>query len=114
MYNSLYTRKRKSRKKSKQLLEAERKHSKWLLTQGLNGKNRFKSLAFKCETAPPPKTYATANDLKGKDDKPIHTMGTPCYKKEVFKTTKTYTIAPAYNKGAYQVISKREVRNIGK
>jgi hypothetical protein len=104
MYNSLYTRKRKSERKSKQLLEAERKHSKWLLAQGLNG----------VKTAPPPKTYATANDLKVQNDKPIHTMGTPCYRKQVFKTTKTYTIAPAYNKGAYQVISKREVKNIGK
>ena len=104
MYNSLYTRKRKSERKSKQLLEAERKHSKYLKSMGLNKRTQ----------TPPPKTYATANDLKGQDNKPIHTMGTPCYKKQVFKTTKTYTIAPAYNKGAYQVISKREVQNIGK
>ena len=103
MFTSLYTRKRKSGKKSKQLLEAERVHSKYLKSMGLNKR-----------TAPPPKTYATANDLKGENNKPIHTMGTPCYRKQVFKTTKTYTIAPAYNKGAYQVISKREVRNIGK
>ena len=65
-------------------------------------------------TAPPTKSYGLTNDLRVQDNKPIHTMGTPCYRKQVFKTTKTYTIAPAYNKGAYQVISKREVRNIGK
>ena len=63
---------------------------------------------------PPPKTLALSNDLKVQDSKPIHTMGTPCYKKKRFTTTKTYTIAPAYNKGAYQVISKEEVKNIGK
>ena len=55
-----------------------------------------------------------SNDLKVQDDKPIHTMGTPCIKKKRFTTTKTYTIAPAYNKGAYQVISRKEVKNIGK
>ena len=82
---------------------AESKHAKYLKSMGLDKR-----------TTPPPKSYGIVNDLKGKDDKPIHTMGTPCYKKQVFKTTKTYTIAPAYNKGAYQVISKEEVKNIGK
>ena len=33
-------------------------------------------------------------------------------KKKIHKTN--HTIAPAYNKGAYQVISKEEVKNIGK
>ena len=103
MFTSLYTRKRKSGKKTKQLLEAERVHSKYLKSMGLNKR-----------TAPPTKSYGLTNDLRVQDNKPIHTMGTPCYRKQVFKTTKTYTIAPAYNKGAYQVISKREVRNIGK
>ena len=104
MFNSLSTRKRKKTKKTKEFLVAEKKHNKYLKSMGLNKRTQ----------PPPPKTYATANDLKGQDNKPIHTMGTPCYKKQVFKTTKTYTIAPAYNKGAYQVISKREVQNIGK
>ena len=33
------------------------------------------------------------------------------YKKEV---SKNYTVAPAYNKGAYQVIPKSQVKHIGK
>jgi hypothetical protein len=28
--------------------------------------------------------------------------------------SKQYTIAPAYNKGAYQVIPRKEVKDIGK
>jgi len=28
--------------------------------------------------------------------------------------SKNYTIAPAYNKGAYQVIPRREVKDIGR
>ena len=103
MFNSLSTRKRKSGKKTKEFLVAERKHDKYLKSMGLDKR-----------TAPPPKSYGIVNDLKVQDDKPIHTMGTPCYKKKRFTTTKTYTIAPAYNKGAYQVISKEEVKNIGK
>jgi|TARA_B110000263_G_C14795545_1_gene279579 hypothetical protein len=103
MFNSLSTRKRKSGKKTIALLEVERKHAKYLKSMGLDKR-----------TAPPPKSYGLTNDLKVQDNKPIHTMGSPCYKKQVFKTTKTYTIAPAYNKGAYQVISREEVKNIGK
>jgi hypothetical protein len=103
MFTSLYTRKRKSGKKTKQFLEVERKHNKYLKSMGLDKR-----------TAPPTKSYGLTNDLRVQDNKPIHTMGTPCYRKQVFKTTKTYTIAPAYNKGAYQVISKEEVKNIGK
>ena len=33
------------------------------------------------------------------------------YKKEV---SQSYTLAPAYNKGAYQVISKENIKHIGK
>ena len=103
MFNSLSTRKKKKTKKTKEFLVAERKHNKYLKSMGLDKR-----------TAPPPKSYGLTNDLKVQDNKPIHTMGSPCYKKQVFKTTKTYTIAPAYNKGAYQVISREEVKNIGK
>ena len=103
MFNSLSTRKRKSGKKTKEFLVAEMKHAKYLKSMGLDKR-----------TAPPPKSYGIVNDLKGKDDKPIHTMGTPCYKKKRFTTTKTYTVAVAYNKGPYMVIPKEEVKNIGK
>jgi len=33
------------------------------------------------------------------------------YKREI---SKQYTIAPAYNKGAYQVIPRQDVKHIGK
>ena len=46
-------------------------------------------------TAPPPKTLTFTNDLKVQDNKPIHTMGTPCLKKKRYTTTKTNTIARA-------------------
>ena len=38
-------------------------------------------------------------------------LADPSYKKEI---SSKYTIAPAYNKGAYQVISKDNIKDIGK
>ena len=46
MFNTLRTKKRKSKGKTKELLVAEKQHKKWLLTMGIDGK----------KTAPPPKT----------------------------------------------------------
>ena len=103
MFNSLSTRKRKSGKKTKEFLVAERKHDKYLKSMGLDKR-----------TTPPPKSYGIVNDLKVQDSKPIHTMGTPCYKKKRFTTTKTYTIAPAYNKGPSMVVGKKDIKDIGR
>lgn len=36
------------------------------------------------------------------------------WQKEKLEISSTYTIAPAYNKGAYQVVPKDEVKHIGK
>ena len=36
------------------------------------------------------------------------------WQKEKQKISATYTIAPAYNKGAYQVVPKNEIKHIGK
>ena len=36
------------------------------------------------------------------------------YTLEKIDISRTYTVAPAYNKGAYQVISKEHVKYIGK
>jgi|TARA_B110000444_G_scaffold232646_1_gene241490 hypothetical protein len=33
---------------------------------------------------------------------------------EILEVSRSYTVAPAYNKGAYQVISKENIKYIGK
>ena len=38
----------------------------------------------------------------------------PAWEKEKAEICKNYTIAPAYNKGAYQVIGKNNIKDIGK
>ena len=36
------------------------------------------------------------------------------FAQEKREISKNYTIAPAYNKGAYQVIPKKDIKHIGK
>jgi hypothetical protein len=36
------------------------------------------------------------------------------FAEEKREISKNYTIAPAYNKGAYQVIPKKDIKHIGK
>jgi len=50
--------------------------------------------------------YYPSQPMMGVASKPDDT-----YKKEV---SDSYTLAPAYNKGAYQVISKENIKHIGK
>lgn len=60
------------------------------------------SKVFRRETPDYPSVVSKSTDLNKEDDS---------YKLEV---SKKYTLAPAYNKGAYQVISIDNVEHIGK
>ena len=107
MYNHLGRSKRKKKKKTASLLEAEKKHNKWLETMGYNKK--------------PKRTNNTMITVDYHTEKPLEkkeTTITPnwsaCVKKPKRETTKTYTVAIAYNKGAYQVISPKDIKSIGK
>jgi|TARA_R110000851_G_scaffold333198_1_gene511515 hypothetical protein len=111
MYNHQGKSRKFKRKKSQSLLAAEKKHTAWLKSRGLDKIPKRK---------PQVMVTVVAEDVRRnvQEQKSLSSGRTPSYyggfKKEVFKTTKTYTIAPAYNKGAYQVISREEVKNIGK
>ena len=106
MYNHLGRSRKRKRKKSASLLKAEKEHSKYI--EGL-GLTKVKNTTI----APPLKTEQNLNTIK--DEKSIDEYDwSPCIQKKKLRTTKTYTIAPAYNKGAYQVISKQHIKDIGK
>ena len=45
---------------------------------------------------------------------PNLTGGTKPLKNWKLEESKKFTIAPAYNKGAYQVINKKDIKDIGK
>lgn len=54
-------------------------------------------------------------DRKGYEEKPISEAIKPVIYSSRYKPEKVeHTIMPAYNKGAYQVISKRDVKEVAK
>ena len=108
-FTTTNTRKRKTNKKSKSLLEAERKHAKFLAkhcgkpggandTKVTSYHRQSQALAEGSIPSLPPLSNTIPVGATGKR-----------------KTTEhNFTIAPAYNKGAYQVISREDIKDIGR
>lgn len=63
-----------------------------------------------CNTGSNP-VRASSKHIPSAEPKPYTVPEDTSYKKEV---SKNYTVSIAYNKGAYQVIPKDEVKHIGK
>ena len=109
-YSTLNTRKRKKRKKSKSLREAERKHEKYLKrimgkpggANGTIGVNEYQGESQRLAEGSIPFLPPTSNVIP---------VGVAAQRKT---PNHNFTIAPAYNKGAYQVISKRDIKDIGR
>jgi len=112
-YTTTNTRKRKANKKSKSLIEAERKHAKFL--KSIMGKSAGKAN----DTKHVNKYRAESQQrlMKGNQipflspTSDIIPVGATGKRKTI---EHNFTIAPAYNKGAYQVISKRDIKDIGR
>ena len=107
MYKHIGSSKKRKKKKSQSLLVAEKSHKKWLASMGLDKK--------------PKRVNRTMLSVNYHTEKPIEEKKTfiqpdwsPCVKKPERKTEKTYTVAIAYNKGAYQVISPKDIKDIGR
>ena len=107
MYNHVGRSRKRKQKKSQSLLVAEKSHKKWLQSMGLDKK--------------PKRVNRTMLSVNYHTEKPIEEKKTfiqpdwsPCVKKPERKTEKTYTVAIAYNKGAYQVISPKDIKDIGR
>ena len=107
-YTTTSTRKRRSRKKSKSLLEAERKHAKFLKRMGIGDR------CYGSTAGSNPAREGSIPSSPAKDLPPLSNV-IPVGVAAQRKTLKhNFTIAPAYNKGAYQVISKRDIKDIGR
>ena len=107
MYNHIGRSRKKKRKKSASLLVAEKSHKKWLASMGLDKKlKRVNKTMISVN-------YHTEQPVEEKKTF-IQPNWSPCVKKPERKTDKTYTVAIAYNKGAYQVISPKDIKDIGK
>ena len=109
-YTTTNTRKRKKGKKSKSLIEAERKHAKYLKRiMGSSGgvSDASAAVVYQGVTQHPaegsiPSLPPTSNVI------PVGVAA----KRKILKHN--FTIAPAYNKGAYQVIGKDSIKDIGR
>ena len=107
-YTTTSTRKRRSRKKSKSLLKAERKHAKFLNRMGIGDR------CYGSTAGSNPAREGSIPSSPAKDLSPLSNV-IPVGVAAQRKTPKhNFTIAPAYNKGAYQVISKRDIKDIGR
>tara|TARA_Y100000590_G_scaffold414675_1_gene511785 strand:- start:655 stop:1002 length:348 start_codon:yes stop_codon:yes gene_type:complete len=105
-YTTTNTRKRKQRKKSKSLLEAEQKHEKFL--SKICGKSGRVNDTI-------PKKYQRQSDALTEGSIPSLSNTIPvgvAPKKQIHDHK--FTIAPAYNKGPYMVISKKDIKDIGR
>ena len=107
-YSTTSTRRRKKKKKTASVLEAERQHEKFLKKMGVK-----RSVAQSGS--------ASALGAEGQGFKSSHSDQIPLSntipvgvtpKRKVHEHN--FTIAPAYNKGAYQVISKKDIKDIGR
>ena len=107
MYNHIGRSRKKKRKKTASMIVAEKSHQKYLKSMGLDKK--------------PKRVNRTMISVNNHTEIPIEKKKTfsqpnwsPCVKKPERKTEKTYTVAIAYNKGAYQVISPKDIKDIGR
>lgn len=86
------------------LVAARARHAKYLVKMGYKGTGNVKPIAKPREVVVDP--YPMSDDI------PVgETMKDESYKLE---ESKNFAVAPAYNKGAYQVISKKDLKDIGK
>ena len=107
MYNHIGRSKKRKRKKTASMIVAEKSHQKYLKSMGLDKK--------------PKRVNRTMISVNYHTESPVEEKKTfvqpdwsPCVKKPERKTEKTYTVAIAYNKGAYQVISPKDIKDIGR
>ena len=110
-FTTTSTRKRKKSKKPKSLIEAERQHAKFLKkvvgTRSSVGIEQRSSKPWVTGSSPV-ECANKRNVAEMSNDIPVGVAP----KKELIPHN--FTIAPAYNKGPYQVISKSNIKDIGR
>ena len=87
------------KRKTKALNKAKRPKNVWTKTTSLSVTSPPSVKEY------PSYTTSVVSPMSGKDVK---------WEQEKLKISSSYTVAPAYNKGAYQVVPRSEVECIGK
>ena len=106
-YTTLNTKKRKQPKKSRKQLKAEENHQTYLRRMNIGG-HRIKANTSAFQAGNESSSLSARSIPPCSDVIPTWTPKKKAY------TNHNFTIAPAYNKGSYQVISKNDIKDIGK
>ena len=105
-FTTTNTRKRKVKRKTASMREAERQHEKFLKKMGVT---RGRSSVGSERWPVTPEGVGSSPIAPAMSNKiPVGVVS----KKDIIPHN--FTIAPAYNKGAYQVISRKNVKDIGR
>ena len=121
IYTSFKKRKRNKLPLTPSLLEARRKHRKYLISLGIDpdrkiNKRNFKVIPNWWETDTSAAVAQQVEQLicNHQVGGSIPSGGTRKISNWRLEESKKFTVAPAYNKGAYQVITKDNVKDIGR
>ena len=111
-YTTTNNKKRKAGKKTQSQLAAERDHKKFLKKMGIGTRS---SVGLEQRSSKPWVTGSSPVECANKRNVAEMSNDIPvgvAPKKELIPHN--FTIAPAYNKGPYQVISKSDIKDIGR
>jgi|TARA_R110001592_G_scaffold17287_1_gene73177 hypothetical protein len=116
---ALGTKKMSKSPKMKKLLEARAKHRKFLISYGVNPDKNISPKNFSVvrdrQNTPIRKSLVVDRTIKSLDTSKLQSSGgTKPLSNWRLEESKNFTVAPAYNKGAYQVISRKDVKDIGR
>ena len=105
--------------KMKKLLEARAKHRKFLISYGINPDKNISPKNFSVvrdrQNIPIRKSAVASSTIKSLDTSKLQgSGGTKPHTNWRLEESKKFTVAPAYNKGAYQVISPKDIKDIGR
>ena len=115
--------KKKKLTETKSLLKARAEHRKFLISKGIDPDRKVNRKDFKVipnwwetpiQTSPPLAHSVEQLICNQQVVCSNRTRGTKPVKNWRLEESKKFTVAPAYNKGAYQVISKNSIKDIGR
>ena len=115
--------KKKKLTETKSLLKARAEHRKFLISKGIDPDRKVNRKDFKVIPNWWETPIQTSAPLAHSVEQLIcnqqvvcsnRTRGTKPVKNWRLEESKKFTVAPAYNKGAYQVISKSSIKDIGR
>ena len=115
--------KKKKLTETKSLLKARAEHRKFLISKGIDPDRKVNRKDFKVIPNWWETPVETSAPLAHSVEQLIcnqqvvcsnRTRGTKPVKNWRLEESKKFTVAPAYNKGAYQVISKNSIKDIGR